>query len=324
MNVPLFPVEASTAASQVDHLYLFLTAASVFILGVVFLPMLYCLFAYRRGRRANRSPLRVSTMKVEVTWTVIPFFLAMGMFAWGAHVYFNMEVPPQDALEINVVGKQWMWKIQHQEGNREIDELHIPVGRSIKLTLASEDVIHSFFIPAFRVKQDVVPGRFVTEWFKPTRVGTYHLFCAEYCGTDHSKMTGRVYVMTPADYQAWLIHGSHDRLSQTGGELFRKLGCSGCHEGIGTVRAPRLEGIYGNLVPLQNGQVVQANDAYLRDSILLPQSQISAGYAPLMPTFQGHISEEELFQLIAYIKSLRDKQPPVPGPSESPMNGGVQ
>jgi cytochrome c oxidase subunit 2 len=203
-----------------------------------------------------------------------------------------------------------MWKAQHQEGNREINELHIPVGRTIKLTLASEDVIHSFYIPAFRVKQDVVPGRFVTLWFKPTRVGSYHLFCAEFCGTEHSKMTGTIHVLSAADYETWLARGgAQDTLAQSGARLYRTLGCSGCHEGTGTVRAPRLEGLYGRTVPLANQRLVRADDRYLRDSILLPQSEITAGYEPLMPTFQGQINEEELFQLIAYLKSLSPAQP---------------
>jgi len=312
MKFPFFPEQASTSAQQVDSLYFVLIGISVFFLAIIFLPMIYFLFKYRRGHRANRAPLNISTMRIEVTWTVIPLVLAMGLFAWGAKAYFEMEVPPANALDIDVVGKQWMWKIQHQEGNREINELHIPLGRTVKLTMASEDVIHSFYIPAFRVKQDVVPGRFVTEWFQPTKVGAYHLFCAEYCGADHSKMIGTIYVMPLADYQAWLNRGSgQDTLAQSGARLFRELGCSGCHIGPGTVRAPPLEGLYGKLVPLQTREIVRADDKYIRDSILLPNSQIAAGYQPLMPTFQGHISEEELFQLIAYIKSIANKEPEV-------------
>jgi cytochrome c oxidase subunit 2 len=323
MTFPLFPPQASTTATQVDHLYFFLIAVSVFILALVFVPMLYCLFKYRRGHPADRTPPRLPTMPIEITWTVIPLVLSMGMFAWGAHVYYDLEVPPADALEINVVGKQWMWKVQHQSGHREINELHIPVGRTVKLTLASQDVIHDFFVPAFRVKQDVVPGRFVTAWFRPTRMGRYHLFCSQYCGTDHSKMTGTIYVMRPEDYQDWLSRGgAGDTLAQSGARLFRTLGCSGCHEGNGAVRAPRLEGLYGKLVPLQDKQIVRADDKYIRDSILLPASQIVAGYEPLMPTFQGHISEEELFQLIAYIKSLAN-QTPAPVASGNPQAKGA-
>ena len=310
MKFPIFPDQASTTAAQVDHLYFFLTAFSALICAIVFLPMIFFLFRYRRGHRANRSPLRVSTMKIEITWTLASFVLAMSMFAWGARVYFDIEVPPRDALEINVVGKQWMWKIQHPEGIREIDELHIPVGRAVKLTLGSEDVIHSFFVPEFRVKQDVVPGRFTTEWFKATRVGDFHIFCSQYCGTDHSQMIGAVHVMTPADYQAWLNKGSSGgTLAQSGAKLFRDLGCSGCHAGNSIVKAPRLEGLYGKLVPLADGRIVRADDKYIRDCILLPETQYVAGYPPVMPSFRNRIKEEELFQLIAYIKSLGDKQP---------------
>lgn len=310
MKFPVFPSEASASAAAVDHLYFFLTALSVFLMMIILIPMIFFLFKYRRGSKADRSPLRISTTKIEVTWTVLPLLLSMGIFAWGARVYFNMEVPPENALEINVVGKQWMWKIQHQEGNREINELHVPAGRPVKLTLASEDVIHDFFIPAFRIKQDVVPGRFTTEWFKPTRVGQYHLFCAQYCGTDHSRMIGTVYVMNPADYEEWLTKGgAHNTLAQSGALLFRELGCSGCHMGNSVVHAPRLEGLYGKLVPLQDGRFLRADDKYLRDCILQPATQVVAGYPPLMPTFQGRVSEGELFELIAYIKNLASQQP---------------
>ena len=310
MKVPLFPESASTIAASVDWLYFFLVGMSVFFLVVIFLPMTFFLFKFRQGQPADRSPVRASTTAIEVTWTVLPLLMALGIFGWASVVYFKMTVPPPNTSEINVVAKQWMWKVQHQEGNREINELHLPVGQAVRLTMASEDVIHSFYIPAFRVKQDVVPGRFTTEWFKPTKVGQYHLFCAEYCGTDHSKMIGRISVMEPNDYQAWLNQGSvGDTLAQTGARLFRELGCSGCHMGLGTVRAPRLEGIYGKRVPLQDGQFVKADDMYIRDSILLPASQVAAGYEPVMPTFQGRVTEEELLQLVAFIRSLGNRQP---------------
>jgi cytochrome c oxidase subunit 2 len=310
MKIPTFPSEASANAVQVDHLFFFLVVLSVFLMALILLPMIFFLFKYRRGNKADRTPLRVSTTKIEVTWTVLPLLLSMGIFAWGARDYFNMEVPPKDTLEINVVGKQWMWKIQHQEGNREINELHLPIGRPVKLTLASEDVIHDFFIPAFRIKQDVVPGRFTTEWFKPTRAGQYHIFCAQYCGTDHSQMTGTVHVMNSADYAAWLNKGgAHDTLAQSGATLFRTLGCSGCHMGNSVVHAPRLEGLYGKLVPILDGRFLRADDKYIRDCILEPATQIVAGYPALMPTFKGRVNEGELFELIAYIKSLADKRP---------------
>ncbi|HEY3762328.1 MAG TPA: cytochrome c oxidase subunit II [Verrucomicrobiae bacterium] len=305
MNIPIFPGEASTTAAATDRIYFFLLAFSVFVLAIVFLPMIYCLFKYRRGNRANRSPLQVSTTRIEITWTVIPTLIALGMFAWGAEVYFYEEVPPPNTLEINVIGKQWMWKIQHQEGNREINELHVPLGRAVRLTMASEDVIHDFFVPAFRIKQDVVPGRFTTEWFEPTRVGTYRFYCSEYCGANHSEMQGLVYVMTPSDYEAWLAHGKpQDTLARAGGKLFRELGCSGCHVNSSAIHAPPLDGLYGKLVPLSDGTFARVDDQYLRDHILLPARQVPAGYQALMPTFEGRVNEEQLLQLIAYIKSL--------------------
>jgi len=236
--------------------------------------------------------------------------LFMGMFAWGAVVYHDQQVPPRADLELNVVGKQWMWKIQHQNGRREIDEMHVPVGQTVKLTLASQDVIHSFYLPAFRIKQDVVPGRLTTEWFKATRPGVFHIFCAEYCGKDHSRMRGRVVVLEPAEYDEWLRGGnSEPSLAQAGERLFRALGCSGCHIGSAIVRAPPLESLYGKATPLADGRVVIADDAYLRDSILLPGRDVAAGYPPVMPSYQGQITEEQMFELISYLKSMRAAQP---------------
>jgi len=311
MNIPLFPTAASTTAAKVDDIYFLLLAFSAFILALVFLPMIFFLFRYRHGNKACRKPLKLSTYRIEITWTIIPTILAMGFFAWGADVYFYQEVPPANALQINVIGKQWMWKIQHQEGNREINEIHVPVDRAVKLTLASEDVIHSLFIPAFRVKQDVVPGRFLTEWFKPTRIGAYHFYCSEYCGADHAEMQGTVYVMSPADYEDWLEHGKpRDTLAQAGEHLFRELGCSGCHVNSPAVHAPPLEGLYGKLVPQSDGTFARADDQYIRDAILLPASLKVAGYQPVMPTFEGRVNEEQLLELVAYIKSLGQETPP--------------
>ncbi len=311
MNLPFFPKAASTGAIRTDHAYFALLGLSLVVLTIVFGSMFFFLFKYRRGKRAIRTPMKMSTMKIELTWTIIPTLIAMGIFAWGAELYFYQEVAPSGTLEINVVGKQWMWKVQHSEGNREINELHIPVNRPVKLTLASEDVIHSFYIPAFRIKQDVVPGRFTTEWFHPTRAGKYSIYCSEYCGTDHSKMEGTVTVMPAAEYEEWLARGSpHNTMVQSGENLFRQLGCSGCHVGGQAIHAPPLEGLYGRLVPLVGGEFVRADDKYIRDSILLPSAQIANGYQPLMPSYTGKISEEELLQLIAYIKSIGNQKPP--------------
>ena len=311
MNVPIFPKAASTVAEQTDHLYFSLLSFSAVMILLVFLPMFFCLYKYRRGNQVDRTQIRLPTNAIEITWTVIPILIALIFFTCGATVYFDEEVPPADVLEMNVVGKQWMWKVQHPEGNREINELHLPVNRAIKLTLASEDVIHSFYVPAFRIKQDVVPGRFTTEWFKPTSVGSYHFYCSEYCGMNHSKMDGTVIVMAPADFEDWLAHGRvAGTLAQSGEILFRTLGCSGCHSPNHAVHAPVMEGLYGNLVPLSDGTFVRADEKYLRDSILIPSSQLVAGYPKSMPAYGGHIREEEVFQLVAYIKSLAKATPP--------------
>jgi cytochrome c oxidase subunit 2 len=254
-------------------------------------------------------------LTLEIVWSVIPFGLTMIMFTWGAEIFFRESRPPADALPIYVVGKQWMWKLQHMEGRREINELHIPLGRAVKLTMTSEDVIHSFFVPAFRVKQDVVPGRYSTIWFKPTKAGKYHLFCAEFCGTNHSRMIGWVYVMEPQDYQAWLSGGSATgSLAENGQKLFQSLACANCHKPDGAGRCPILTGVFGSNVKLAGGGTVKAGEAYIRESILQPQAKVVAGYEPIMPTFQGLVTEEEVLQLVEYIKSLAPK----PGEAGAP------
>lgn len=310
MSFHLLPPDASANGHDVDMIFWALTGLSAFIVAIVFLPLIYFAVKYRRGSRAYRGNLDPSTWKFEVTWTLIPLFIGLGIFAWAAEVYFRIETPPADALEVNVVGKQWMWKLEHAEGNREINELHTPVGRPVKLTMTSQDVIHDFFVPAFRVKQDVVPGRYTNEWFTPTKVGRYHLFCAQFCGTSHAAMIGWIDVMEPQDYQKWLVTtGQGVTMVSEGERLFNQVGCTGCHGVSSKIHAPRLEGLYGHPVPLDGGQVVVADDKYIRDSILLPGSQIAAGYQNLMPSFAGHLSEEEVMELIAYIKSISNKQP---------------
>ena len=306
----LFPPEASTTAQQVDWLYFGLTALLIFFTAVVFLPITFFAIRYRRGSPADRSNPASGSNLLESGWTLFPLVVSLGFFTWGAVVYYQMERPPVDALQVQVVAKQWIWELQHAEGKREIDELHVPLGRAVSLTMTSQDVIHSFFIPTFRVKQDVVPGKYTTEWFRPTRLGEYHLFCAEYCGTDHSHMIGRVVVMEPTEYQRWLTTGeAGESIALEGQRLFRERGCSGCHEGNSAIHAPRLEGIYGKQVPLASGEVVPADDQYLRDSILLPAKQISAGYENVMPSFSGHMSEAEIMEIIAYLKSLGEQEP---------------
>lgn len=304
-SIPLFPEQASTLAGRVDALYIFLVAVSVLFAGLIFLLLLYFALKYRRRSEDEQPPPVYGSFPLEAAWIGIPFILVMVMFLWGASLYFTAASPPHGALEIHIVGKQWMWYVQHPEGHREINELHVPVGRPVKLTMTSQDVIHSFYVPVFRVKMDVVPGKYTTTWFEATKTGVFRLFCTEYCGTAHAGMIGRVVVMTPTEYERWLQLGTGEETpGAAGSRLFQSLGCSGCHAPNATVRAPLLEGIYGKPVPLASGDFVIADEAYIRDSILLPQRQVVAGYAPVMPPYQGRISEEEILQLMAYIKSL--------------------
>lgn len=310
MTFPIFPIEASKAAQQTDHLYWALIVLSALVLAVVFGPITFFLFKYRRGKPALRTEARLPQLKIEIAWTLVPTFLMLGFYVWAAELYWNMERQPADALELHVIGKQWMWKVEHPEGNREINQVHVPVGRLVRLTMASQDVIHSFFLPEFRVKQDVVPGRYTTLWFKAERVGQFHLFCSEYCGAHHAEMRGTVSVMSPADYEEWLRQGQPGTtLAQAGEVLFRQFGCSGCHVNSTSVRAPPLEGLFGRPVPLQTMQIVMADEAYLRDSILQPAKDIVAGYTNDMPSFQGRINEEQLIELIAYLRSLKSAAP---------------
>ncbi|MGI8437021.1 MAG: cytochrome c oxidase subunit II [Chthoniobacterales bacterium] len=305
-----FPDSASNFAPQVDHIYFALLGLCTLVTFLVTVVALAFCIRYRRGSKVDRSPRRGSPIRIEITWTVIPFFIFLGLFFWAANVFFGMSRPPANATEIYVVGKQWMWKVQHPDGRREINELHISVNQPVKLIMTSQDVIHDFFVPAFRNKQDVVPGRYTTEWFTPTRPGKYHFFCSQYCGTDHSKMIGWVYVDEPAEHARWLARQpSQGSLVALGERSFHMRGCSGCHAPNAAIRAPLLDGIYGRQVPLSDGTLVTADDQYLRDSILQPNKQVAAGYQAIMPTFQGQISEEELNSIIAYLKSLGDASP---------------
>src|SRR5438477_5846895 len=306
----LFPPQASTTSHEVDALFFALTLISLFFMVVIFLPIIFFSVKYRRGSPADRSNPRSGSFLIESGWTIGPIFLSLGLFAWGALAYFRIEQKPANAIEVQVVAKQWMWKLQHAEGKREINELHVPVNQTIALTLTSQDVIHSFFVPAFRVKQDVVPGRYTSEWFKPTRPGEYHIFCSQFCGTQHAQMIGRVVVMEPADYENWLKSGEPtDSIALAGQSLSHDRGCSGCHAPNSRFHAPLLEGLYRKPVPLSDGTMVTADDQYLRDSILQPATQISAGYENIMPSFSGHLSEEEIMQLIAYLKAIGKQEP---------------
>jgi cytochrome c oxidase subunit II len=309
-NFPFFPQAASEQAGQIDALYFFLVAVTAFF--TVLVAVLVIAFAVKFHRKHDDEVGEAihGSLALELLWTIIPLGITMVMFVWGAQVFFHMTRPPKGAMEIYVVGKQWMWKAQHMDGAREINELHVPIGQPVKLIMGSEDVIHSFFIPEFRVKADVIPGRLNTMWFTATKPGRYHLFCTQYCGTKHSAMIGWVTAMEPAEYQAWLGGGATTggTMAESGAKLFNDLVCSTCHLENGTGRGPVLKGVYGKPVTLQTGQIVTVDDAYVRESILNPQAKIVAGFQPTMPTFQGLVTEEQLLQLIAYVKSLGDQK----------------
>ncbi|HYL80608.1 MAG TPA: cytochrome c oxidase subunit II [Candidatus Acidoferrum sp.] len=305
----LLPEQASTIAGQVDALLLFLTAVSAIFAGLIFLTLIFFAIKYRRRSEKERPRPIHGSLPLEIVWTVIPLGLTMIMFGWGAWLYFSMSRPPADAMEIFVVGKQWMWKLQHPDGQREINELHVPVGRPVKLTMTSEDTIHSFFVPEFRVKKDVVPGRYSTVWFQATKPGEYHLFCTQYCGTSHSNMIGRIVVMPQDAFQDWLRGGGAGvPLAVAGEKLFQQLACISCHVAGGGGVGPTLVGVFGKPVKLTTGQTVIADEAYIRESILDPPAKIVAGYAPVMPPFKGQVSEDQLLQLLAYIKSLATEE----------------
>ena len=305
MTFPLWPPIASAHAGEVDLLLVLLLVLVTLLSAPVFVLLIVFAVRYRRGAKADRSDRPYGSIRLELFWAAIPFTLTLLFFVWAARLYFDYGRPPEDALEISVVARQWMWKFQHPGGQREINELHVPTGRPVRLGMISQDVIHSLFFPALRIKHDVLPGRYTQLWFSADQPGTYHLLCAEFCGTSHSEMRGRIVVLEPAAYQAWLERTPSDlSLAQAGARLFRSFGCSGCHVGSDVVRAPPLEGLFGSPVPLASGEVIVADEGYIRDSILLPRKHVAAGYRPVMPTFEGRISEDQLVQLVAYIKSL--------------------
>lgn len=320
----LFPEQASTIAGSVDGLYAYLVAVSAFFSIFIFLLVIFFAMKYRKKDDSVPKPIdehSIGGMLLEITWTAIPLGLTMVMFAWGASIFFQESRPPADSLEVFVTGKQWMWKIQHAEGAREINELHIPVNRNVRLTMTSEDVIHDFYVPAFRTKSDVLPGKYTTEWFQATKIGQYHIFCAEYCGTKHSGMIGTVYVMSQQDYNTWLAAGSGEgSMAEQGQALFNQLGCGNCHaSGVNRYngRCPDLSGLFGTTVILKDGNRVKFDEAYIRESVLYPQAKIVAGFDDIMPTFKGLLTEDGLLKVVEYVKSLGPKNgaetPAAPG-----------
>ncbi|MCA9972298.1 MAG: cytochrome c oxidase subunit II [Anaerolineales bacterium] len=301
---------ASAVAAQVDLMLLVLLALSGFFVLLITGLVVGFGVRYRRGTAVDRSHPPTTNVKLEIAWMVIPLLLGLPVFVWSAHAFYENSRVPADALEIHVVAQQWMWKMQHPDGQREIDRLHVPANRPVKLLMISQDVIHSFWLPDFRIKQDVLPGRYTTLWFEATREGTYPLRCAEYCGAEHSRMLGEVVVMAPAAYQAWLGDQREGQsLAAQGQQLFVDLGCSSCHaQADDESRGPTLAGVYGSQVLLAGGQTVLADAAYLRESILQPSAKIVATYQDIMPPFAGQVSEEALLALISYIQSLQDEE----------------
>lgn len=339
----LFPDQASTGATEIDLIfYVLLGLCLLFSVGIALI-LAYFAVKYRQtNERVNRAGSSKTNVKLEVAWMVIPLVMALAVFVWGARIYVEVETPPEGALEIYVTAKQWMWKTQHAEGVREINALHVPLGRPIRLTMTSQDVVHSFFVPAFRMKQDVVPGRFTTAWFKATKPGRFRLFCAEYCGTDHSKMGGWITVLEPEEYAEWLAskgganpilpdigavgrqsRGVPNPLAAEGEKVFNRRGCNQCHGANASIQAPPLQGLFGREVKLSDGTTVTADEEYVRESILDPRAKIVSGYQPLMPTYQGQVNSEELVQLVAYLKflstALQQPRSAEPPQTESPQ-----
>lgn len=322
-QIVFYPQQAATIAAKVDYLLLGL----VIVCGSVgvLIAVLLITFAVRYRRRPGmpRPPALNESQWLEIAWTITPLLIFVGLFAWGAKVYYDAFRSPDDATVIYGVGKQWMWKFQHPHGQREINELHVTLGQPFKLLLTSEDVVHSFFVPDFRVHMDVLPGRYTSVWFQPTRPGTYHLFCSQYCGTNHARMIGKVVVMEPREYQSWLASEAEGSLALQGRKTFLKHRCLSCHSADEHARAPVLENLFGKVVPLRDGRTVRADEAYIRESILNPAAKIVAGFDNIMPTFQGQIDEEEMYRLIAYLQALRAGETPqrvedFPPPGQTP------
>ncbi len=302
--------QATAAAGEVDILFWALIALSVAVLGLVFGLLLRFSIRFHHASGVDRTQALQKSWRVETAWTAATLVGFLGLFIWGADLYVRELQVPRDAMTVTIVAKQWMWKAEHPEGQREINAVHLPVNRPVQLRMTSEDVIHDFGLPDFRLKHDVLPGRYETMSFTPAKTGTFMLYCNQFCGVDHASMVGHVIVMSQPDYERWLaMTGSTESLVAQGSRLFIQYGCSGCHRaggrgGNGTVRAPPLDGVYGSPVPLSDGTTVIADDRYIHDSIVMPKSQIVASYEPLMPSFAGVIGEEDLVKLVEYIKSL--------------------
>ncbi len=321
-NFPLAPPPASNWAALNDTIFYALCILSAFFTFIVGFFVVFFSVRYRTGTRADRSRPVYEDLRLELSWTIIPLIMALVMFYFGASLYVQMKEPPKNCEDIFVIGKQWMWHIEHRNGVRENNELHVPLGRPVKLTMISQDVIHDFYIPAFRSQWMVVPGRYTSIWFTPTLVGEYHLFCNMYCGTQHSEMGGKVVVMSERDYQQWLANQGETSLpmtmEQAGARLFNKVGCVNCHTAVDNPRAPSLVGIYGKPQTFSNASPQRADDEFLRTAILRPYDKLVSGYGETMPAYAGQLSEEDVLNLVAYIKTMGTNPQPVAAASNSP------
>ena len=316
-GIPLFPVQASTVAPDVDRLYFLIIAVTSFFAIATVVAVAIFAIKYRDDSGERVGAQIHGSIPLELAWSVIPFIISMGIFVYSTVVFFEIVRPPAETMEIYSTGKRWMWRFQHVDGKSEINELHVPKGRPVRVTFTSEDVLHSLYFPAFRVKADAIPGRYSSVWFEATKTGEFHLFCAEYCGTKHSGMIGKVVVMEPSAYQAWLSGSDGQPLAARGQQLFQQLACVTCHLDDNTGRGPSLGGLFGTTVELEGGAKATANDSYIRESILTPQTKIVAGYQPLMPTFQGQVNEEGVMALIEFIKSKAATARPQPGTTQA-------
>lgn len=317
-NFPFHPEAASTVAGQIDAFYFFLVGLSGLMAFLIALVIFVFTIKYRRRSATEIPPVVIENKLVEATWIIIPFLIFMGIFVWSAWIYFKVQRMPRDTMDVNVVAKQWMWKFQHPTGQTEINDLHVPVDQPVRLIMISQDVIHSFFVPDFRVHTDVLPNRYRYQWFQATKPGVYNLFCSEYCGTEHSSMIGKVYVMEEADYETWLAGGVVGSPAEQGAQLFQKFACVSCHADVPSARGPSLTKLFGKPVDLATGETVTADEGYIRESILNPRAKIVRGYDAIMPSFTGQVSEEQVLQLIAYIKSLRDPREQPSGDQQPP------
>ncbi len=314
-DFPFLPDQASTFAGEVDALYFALVGVTAFFTIAIYAMIWWFSVRYRRGKKADRSNAPTSSHLLEAAWIIIPLGIVLAIFGWSAKIFFDLRTPPKDVMQVHAIGKQWMWKFVNEEGKYEVNELHVPAGQAVEIRMISQDVLHDLYFPAFRTKQDVLPGRYTTLWFEATTPGTYHMFCAEYCGLLHSGMIGKVHVLSQDDYDAWLADAGSSATASSGGgtgnaivdgaKLFEEKVCNTCHKEEPSAIAPTLVGVYGTEVQLADGSTATVDEAYIRESIKNPQAKIVAGYQAAMPTYEGQISEEQILQLIAYIKSLK-------------------